>query len=107
MALKGIINTGSTVVITHEAHNTNTGSSALLSGYVPDAGDVQVKTIAPGTNDSNTHEDIPPPSIALQLRIFVDVPDPTSTGKLIVVEDGVVLNEEEITNDTVWTYIIQ
>jgi len=104
MALKGIINVGSRVEIIFQADYTNIGSTAMLSGFVPDNGYPQMEVIAPGGISNIVHTDVPN---VKQLKIYIDTPEPTGSGRLIVVENGVVKNDEPILDDSVWTYIVK
>jgi hypothetical protein len=104
MSFKGIVRIGEKVRVVFNAAPANSGSSALLTGYVPDGmhplPPSEFDMVAPGGEETQ-HTTV---RAALALRITVDVPDGGS-GKLEVWSNGVLKDEADV-GDVVWTYAI-
>ena len=99
----GKLKEGSAVEIIFQADNANQGSTAVLTGYIPDDGNPQMIVVAPGGVQSIFIASI---GRARQLRIYVNTPEPTGKGNLVVKENDEIKNDDEITDDAVWAYLI-
>ena len=99
----GKLKEGSVVDITFQADHSNVGSTAVLTGYIPDDGNPQMIVVAPGGVQSIFIASV---GEARQLRIYVNTPEPAGKGNLVVTENGEVKNDAEITDDAVWAYLI-
>lgn len=102
MPFMGEVATGDNLRITFRADAANQGSSALITGYVPDgvnpAPPTQFDMVAPG--GAATQQTQVGPSFAL--KIALDAP-PGGGGTLEVFVNGT-LRDREGVEDTIWTY---
>ena len=103
MPLMGKLKEGSAVEIIFQADNANPGSTAVLTGYIPDDGSPQMIVVAPGGVQNIF---IPALARARQLRIYINTPEPFGKGNLIVTQNNEVQHEDLITDDAVWAYVI-
>jgi hypothetical protein len=104
MSFKGVVRIGEKVRVVFSADPANNGSSALMTGYVPDGmhppPPSEFDMVAPGGVESQ-HTTV---RAAFALRITVDVPD-LGGGTLEVWINGVLKDQDQV-DDTMWTYAI-
>lgn len=102
---KGIVTVGSQVDVSFTAAATNTGSSSLLSGFIPlthtGSTHSQFDMVAPA--GSVVQPKTVPSSYALDIR--VDVPGQFDSGILEIFENGV-LKDRGTVGDVIWTYAV-
>lgn len=102
MPFMGELFVGDKVQITFRAAASNSRSTAVLSGYVPDGVNPAPPTlfdmVAPGGVQTQRTEVGP----AFALKITVDVPD-GGRGLLEVFANGELRDRDEV-GDTIWTY---
>jgi hypothetical protein len=102
MPFMGVVSTGDKVDIRFSADPTNSGSTALATGYVPDGvhppAPIEFDMVAPGGVETQ-HSRVRP---AFSLKITVDVPVKGS-GTLEVFVNGALRDRGKV-GDTIWTY---
>ena len=107
MSNKGFIEQGKAVEIRFSADFSNQGLTTITTGFTPKPGtappDTQFDTVAAGASVSHN---VMANNNVFSMRIVVDVPDETASGRLEVIQDGIVKQNEAILGDTVWSFVV-
>jgi hypothetical protein len=101
---RGSLKVGSTVEAVFKAERSNSGTASMVVTYGPDEGSPTVRTTlaAPG-GVAPASAEVPVPGF---LRVWVDVSDEADSGRLSV-EDGSIVDADDIQGDTTWLYSVQ
>lgn len=104
MPLKGTVQAGLPVTATFYAEFSNNGTSVLRIGTVGTSPNHAQASAAPGGVGTASTD---PNDGHLQVRVFVDVLDAFGTGRLVVQQDGAVLNDEPTSCATAIAALVQ
>lgn len=103
--LRGKIKRDSTVVTTLTLDHAASGTAAMVTTYGEAGGHAtsQAVVVAPAGTNATTA------SVRGKglFRIIVDMKDDRDTGTLVVQENGVTMDQGNITGDTTWVYTVQ
>ena len=102
MPFMGVVAENDKIQITFSADPENAGSTAVMTGYVPDGvhppPPTEFDMVAPGGVENQFTRVRP----ALSLKITVDTP-PAGSGLLEVFVNGELRDREQV-SDVIWTY---
>ncbi len=102
MPFMGVVSENDKIQVTFSAAGDNSGSSALMTGYVPDGvhppAPTEFDMVAPGGVENQFTRVRP----ALSMKITVDTP-PAGSGILEVFVNDELRDREQV-SDVVWTY---